>query len=239
MSESSKVFKSSLFGYKPDSVIDYIESLNNRSAEKLGELEGRFYAEHEENSSLRSKLSEALSSVDASNKKIESLMEELENLQKEICNKDAEKMILEGKLSDASKRVVELESQLAISLEKLENASNPVEKPAYSVVSSSQGSNRSELCSDSCRRAKDNADVLIIEAEEKAFEIIEEAKKKAQENAKQIIEEAENQATRNLQKTRYLLKRQERLKETILQHKREIDSFYEGLARNFGEDTNN
>lgn len=53
---------------------------------------------------------------------------------------------------------------------------------------------------------------------------------------KKIIEAAEAEANRNLQKTRYLLKRQDRLKDTLLQHKKELDSFYEGLEKNFRDE---
>ena len=76
------------------------------------------------------------------------------------------------------------------------------------------------------------------ESIEEALEIIDNARKKAEVEARKIIEAAEAEASRNLQKTRYLLKRQERLKETLLQHKKELDSFYDGLERNFKSDDN-
>ena len=230
MSEEKKTFENSFFGYKPASVIEYIEKLNAEGTAHLDELESKCRVLTEENERLKNSLSEEKVTADTADERVKAFMDELKNLRDEIDAKDKKIMKLEEKLASAAEAARKLEK------EKSELASETAALNAK-VRDSLAAVEKSSSESDTLRRkAADEAEVSIIEAEEKALEIIENARRKADVEAKKIIEAAEAEANRNLQKTRYLLKRQDRLKDTLLQHKKELDSFYEGLEKNFRDE---
>ncbi len=239
MSEETKTFGSSLFGYKPSSVNDYIEKINAEGKEKLDELEKKVGELTDENSQLSDELSHWKSATDAALEKNTAFLDEIANLQTEIEDKDNVISELKEKLSNLEASISELKSSILekdSEAEKQRIAMEADKKKALDELSQKVIFDAKNEEAELRRRIADEAESMLIAAEEKALEMVENARSKAQAEAQRITTEAENDASRNLQKTRYLLKRQERLIDTLTQHKKEIDSFYEGLLRTFNEE---
>ena len=232
MNEEKKTFENSFFGYKPASVIEYIEKLNAEGTAHLDELESKCRSLADENERLKNSLSEEKATADTADERTKAFMDELNNLRDEIDAKDERIKKLEEKLEAAAELAKRLEREKRELSEEAVSLGNKMKENLAEVEKTSAESESLR------RKAADEAEVSIIEAEEKALEIIDNARKKAEVEARKIIEAAEAEASRNLQKTRYLLKRQERLRETLLQHKKELDSFYDGLERSFKSDDN-
>lgn len=223
MANSENLFSVTFRGFSRAEVIAYINEMNRSYQNTGSQYEARIEALNRELDSLR-QLKEQNERISAENaeksEQCAALADEIERLKNDVEN---QRRAIAAQGEQALEAQAEIE-RLKTELEAANRTSAAMEANAKEYDAMLADVNN--ILSTARRKAEE----LVDEAGKKAEEIVASAEKLAKDNANRILAESDEKLSENMKKVKYLYRRQDELAEIFKQHKAKVDSFFSSLG---------